>query len=178
MRIAMWLWLGAGCAGPGDTEPADTDGDSDTDADSDADADTDTDAPVLPCAGVVAILDLPGTTTGTLERTDTERWTGQGDLPTDLLAVELPAATPFEFTVTYPKVSTGTSEKYWMQAVFLDATCAIRIANASTGGDQTVDRVTWRFTPDAAGWWFPMLHFGEAMVTPGSVAYTAEISPL
>jgi hypothetical protein len=74
-------------------------------------------------------------------------------------------------------VSTGTSEKYWMQAVFLDSACKIRVADASVGGDGANDRVSWRFTPDAPGWWFPMLHFGEALVVNESVPYTAEITP-
>ena len=91
--------------------------------------------------------------------------------------MNVPDTSGFTLTATYPRVSTGTSEKYWMQAVFLDSTCKIRVADASVGGDGANDRVSWRFTPDAPGWWFPMLHFGEALVVNESVPYTAEITP-
>ncbi len=169
--MSLLLLMLAGCAGPASMDSVEH-----TDA-ADSDVVVDTDAPVPPCEGYSAILDFPGSYSGALTRTDPERWTGQGDKPTELLAVQVPDTSPFTFEVVYPKVSTGTSEKYWMQAVFLDSSCNLRVADATTSGDADHDRVTWIFTPDAPGWWFPMLHFGEALVVNEEVSYTATIAP-
>ena len=175
MRLILLALTLVSCVSDDDTGPVEAD--TDTDTDTDTDSDTDSDSIDLPCEGVEAILDFPGSYSGVLDRDDPERWTGVGDLPTELLAVELADTSTFRLTVTYPTPNLGTSTRYYMRANFVGDDCAIRVANSSVGGDGDNDTVTWLFTPEKAGWWFPMLYFPEAMVQPGSISYTAEIGP-
>ena len=176
MRLAAALCLVAltvGCVGEDDTD-TDAAVDTDTDSDSDSDSDTDSDTTLdFPCPDVAGVLPLPGSFSGTLSNEDPEQWTGMGDLPVEVLAIELVEDQAIQVELLYPEPNTGTSTKYWMRANFVRPDCSLVPVGSSNGGDADNDRVTLTFLPPESGQWYLQLYFSEAMVQPGSISYEA-----
>lgn len=180
MRLALLALLASpffvACAGEVDETGAGDTADTDPGVDTD---DTDEPGDEAPCPGVVEVLDLsagPVATSSELTTDDPMRATGQGDYPSELFAVKLEDTPTLRISVRYPEPELATSGQYWMKILWMDADCGLHPVNTSAGGDATHDQVEADFTPPEAGWWHPMLYFPEAMIQPGEVPYTLELS--